>query len=112
MKRSVGLTGTDQTFTDVITLTLDYIFAEANRSLLSFEKRYNKTVSKIILVGGGAALKGLPDLAKNNFNTDAIAGNPFDKVATPAFLEKVLNETGPEFAVAIGIALRELQENE
>jgi type IV pilus assembly protein PilM len=112
MKRQVGLTGTDKSFTDIITLTLDYIFAEANRALLSFEKKSNKTVSKIILVGGGAALKGLPDLAKNNFNTDAVAGNPFGKVATPAFLEKVLNETGPEFAVAIGIALRELQEIE
>ncbi len=112
MKRSVGLTGTDQAFTDVITLTLDYIFAEANRALLSFEKKYNKTVSKVILVGGGAALKGLPELAKQNFNTEAFAGNPFGKVATPAFLEKVLNETGPEFAVAIGIALRELQEQE
>ncbi len=112
MKRSVGLVGTDQKFTDVIVLTLDYIFAEANRALLSFEKKFNKTVSKVILVGGGAALKGLSDLAKNNFNTETVAGNPFGKVATPAFLEKVLNETGPEFAVAIGIALRELQESE
>lgn len=112
MKRTVGLLGTDQAFTDVIVLTMDYIFAEANRALLSFEKKYNKTVSKVILVGGGAALKGLPDIAKKNFNTDAVAGNPFGKVATPAFLEKVLNETGPEFAVAIGLALRELQEQE
>jgi type IV pilus assembly protein PilM len=112
MKRTVGLLGTDQTFTEVIVLTLDYIFAEANRVLLSFEKKFNKTVSKIILVGGGAALKGLPDIAKKNFNTDAVAGNPFGKVATPAFLEKILNESGPEFAVAIGLALRELQEQE
>lgn len=112
MKRTIGLLGTDQSFTDVIVLTMDYIFSEANRALLSFEKKYNKTVSKVILVGGGAALKGLPDIAKKNFNTEAVAGNPFGKVATPAFLEKVLNETGPEFAVAIGLALRELQEQE
>ncbi len=110
LKRSIGLSGTDQNFTDIIVLNLDYIFAEANRALLSFEKRYNKTVSKVILVGGGAALKGLSELAKQNFNTEAVAGNPFGKVATPAFLERVLNETGPEFAVAIGLALRELQE--
>ena len=31
-------------------------------------------------------------------------------VVAPAFLEKVLRDTGPEFAVAVGIALRRLQE--
>ena len=37
---------------------------------------------------------------------------PFNKVSTPAFLEKILRETGPEFAVAIGLALRKLAEEE
>jgi type IV pilus assembly protein PilM len=112
MKREFGLIGPDKNLTDVITLTLDYIFSEAQRILLSFEKKYNKAVSKVILIGGGAALKGLADLAKNNFKTEVVAGNPFNKVATPAFLEKVLRETGPEFAVAVGLALRKLQEEE
>lgn len=112
MKREVGANGTDKTLTDIITLTLDYIFGEANRILLSFEKRYNKSVSKVLLVGGGAALKGLSELAKANFKTEAMAGDPFGKLASPAFLENVLKETGPEFAVAIGIALRKLAEEE
>lgn len=112
MKREKGADGTDKTLTEIIVLTLDYIFAEANRTLLAFEKRYNKTVSKIILVGGGASLKGLPELAKANFKTNANAGDPFNKLAAPAFLEKILKETGPEFAVAIGIALRRLSEEE
>ncbi|MDB5266622.1 MAG: Type pilus assembly protein PilM [Parcubacteria group bacterium] len=112
MKRQVGATGEDETLTQIISLTLDYIFEEANRTLLAFEKKYNKTVSKIILVGGGAALKGLPTLAKANFKTDAVQANPFSKLATPAFLENILKETGPEFAVAIGVALRKLAEEE
>ncbi len=112
MKREVGAAGEDKGLRDVVTLTLDYIFAEANRTLLSFEKRYNKAVSKVLLVGGGADLKGLIELAKNNFKTDVELGNPFSKLATPAFLEKVLKETGPEFAVAIGLALRKLAEEE
>jgi cell division ATPase FtsA len=64
----------------------------------------------VVLIGGGSALKGVVDVAKNNFQTEVVAGNPFSKVVTPAFLEKVLSETGPEFAVAMGIALRRLQE--
>ncbi len=110
MKRQVGAAGEDKNVTDIIGLVLDYIFAEANSSLLAFEKKHNKTVSKVVLVGGGAALKGLSELAKNNFKAEVELATPFNKVSAPAFLEKILRETGPEFAVAIGLALRKLSE--
>lgn len=112
LKREVGLTGSDQNFTDVIRLVLDYVFAEANTTLLAYEKKFNKTVSKALLVGGGASLKGIIDLAKNSLKTEVELGLPFNKVAAPAFLENVLRETGPEFAVAVGLALRKLAEEE
>ena len=110
IKRESGLMTEDKNVSDIISLTLGQIFTEANRTLLAFEKKRNKTVSKVMMVGGGAALKGLVDLAKNNFQTDVVVANPFGKLAVPTFLEKVLEETGPEFAVAIGLALRRLAE--
>lgn len=112
MKRQVGAVGEDKNLTDLIVLNLDHIFAEVNNAILAFEKKHNKTVSKVILVGGGSALKGLSELAKDNFKTDVVIANPFNKVAAPAFLENILRETGPEFAVAIGLALRKLSEGE
>ena len=112
IKRESGVLGPDKNVTDITKLVLDYIFSEANTSLLSFEKKYNKSVSKVILVGGGAALKGLSDLAKTNFKTQVEAALPFNKLSAPAFLENILRETGPEFAVAIGLALRRLAEEE
>lgn len=112
MKRDTGASGEDKTLKDIIILTLDYIFAEANHTLLSFEKKYNKAVSKVVLVGGGASLKGLAPLAEANFKTSVEAGNPFGKVVAPAFLETILKETGPEFAVAVGLALRRLGEEQ
>ena len=98
--------------TDAIILTLDYIFAEVNNTILAFEKKYNRAIAKVILVGGGSALKGLSDLAKSNFKAEVVSADPFNKVSAPAFLEKILRETGPEFAVAIGLALRRLGEEE
>lgn len=112
MKRQTGAAGEDKGVNEVIALVLDHIFAEANSTLLAFENRYNKTVSKTILVGGGAALKGISELAKASFKTETELAEPFAKVAAPAFLEKILRETGPEFAVAIGLALRKLAEEE
>lgn len=95
---------------DIIGITLNYIFTEVNHIILAYQKKYNKNISKIILVGGGSALKGIVDVAKTNFQTEVTGGDPFSKLLAPAFLEEILRETGPEFAVAVGVALRRLQE--
>ncbi len=112
MKRDKGLLGVANGIgiKDIITTTLDYIFSEANHIVLGYEKQYHKNISKVILVGGGSALKGVVDIAKKSFQTDVVSGDPFSKVVAPAFLEQSLRETGPEFAVAVGAALRKLQE--
>lgn len=111
LKRESGLLG-DKQLADVIKLSLDYIFDEANHTLLSYEKKYNKAVGKVFLVGGGATLKGLAPVAEESFKTQAILGDPFSRLVAPAFLEAVLKDAGPEFAVAIGLALRRLAEEE
>ncbi len=96
--------------TDIITLTLDYIFSETNRVIFNYQKKYNKNVSQVILTGGGSLLKGFLELARERFETEVVLGDPFAKCVAPAFLEPTLRGAGPEFAVAIGLALRELQE--
>lgn len=110
LKREKGVMGDDKNLDEIIGLGLEHVFSEANRVLLSFEKKHNKAVSKTVLVGGGAALRGLAEIAKSNFKTEVEMGNPFGKLSAPAFLESILKATGPEFAVAIGLALRRLSE--
>ena len=112
LKREQGLDGVINGIEvkSVITITLDYIFTEANHVVLAYQTKYKKNVSKVVLVGGGSALKGIITVAKNNFQTEVVTGDPFDKTIAPAFLDKVLHDTGPEFAVAVGVALRRLQE--
>lgn len=115
MKRQFGLTDTTPdgvSVANIIQLTLDFLFTEANRAILNYEKKYNKSISKVLLVGGGSSLKGLEPVAQKNFQTEVLGGNPFSKVITPAFLDEVLKQTGPQFAVALGLALRRLQELE
>lgn len=89
--------------------TLERVFSEANRVLLSYGKRYNKNVSRAILTGGGASLPGLSTHANELLQTEVEIASPFTRTEAPAFLDKVLREIGPSFAVAVGLALRELQ---
>jgi type IV pilus assembly protein PilM len=111
MKKDFGLFGnpTEKSLADIIKVHIDYIFSETNNVLLGYEKKYNRTISKVIFTGGGSLLKGLKEVAVNNFRAEIEIGRPFSKVSAPAFLEKVLENMGPEFAVALGLALRKLQ---
>jgi type IV pilus assembly protein PilM len=112
IKRSVGMgktvDGVD--LSEAVSIVADSIFSEANRFLFDFQKKKNQNMKSVFLTGGGSALRGFRDLAAQNFKTEVISGDPFEKVETPAFLENILKVTGPEFTVAVGAALRCLQE--
>lgn len=112
VKRSYGTSpeNMDKNVGDIIALSLEYIFSEANRIILSHERRYKKNISRAILVGGGVKLANFSEFAKKGLQTEVVMGDPFSKTETPAFLENVLRTTGPEFAVAVGVALRRLHE--
>ena len=91
--------------------TLTRVFSEVNRVLLSYGQRYNKNVSHVVLTGGGASLPGLAAFAKQNLSAEVDVANPFGHTEAPAFLEGVLREIGPGFAVSVGLALRNLRHN-
>lgn len=114
IKRTIGISDEpeNKNVKEVITLNLDYIFSETNRVIGSYQRKYSKNISKVVLTGGGTLLKGFLDLARARFQTEVVEADPFSKTEAPAFLEPVLRTAGPEFAVAIGVALRKLQESE
>ncbi len=111
IKKEFGLygNGADKSVAQIIEVHTNYIFQEANSVLLNYEKKHGRIVSKVIFTGGGSLLKGLPEVAANNFRAEVTVGHPFNKVGAPVFLAKVLESIGPEFSVALGLALRKLQ---
>jgi type IV pilus assembly protein PilM len=109
LKRSVGLDASiDPKVEKIAHLSVSYIFTDINSIVFAYEKKYNKNVSKIFFVGGGSLLKGLLEAAKTNFHAEVVYSNPFSKTEAPAFLTPILETSGPEFAVAVGLALRQL----
>ncbi|MFT5180054.1 MAG: type IV pilus assembly protein PilM [Candidatus Paceibacteria bacterium] len=102
----------DEDILRVSDLVLSPIFSEVNSVLLNFQKSRNKSVSKVMVVGGGALLEGFVERAKKQIGIDVVPGDPFSKVETPAFLQDILKKTGYAFSTAMGLALRKLQEME
>ncbi|MFA6278565.1 MAG: type IV pilus assembly protein PilM [Candidatus Paceibacterota bacterium] len=91
-------------------LVFSRIFSEARRVLMQYEMSHKKSITSIVLTGGGGVTKELGAYAKNVFSIDVQVADPFAKTEAPAFIRPVLAEIGPEFAVAVGIALRKLDE--
>lgn len=92
----------------IVRPSLDYIFSEASNAILAYEKSCGKTVSKAILSGGGSMMSGMTDFASAKFNFEVVLSDPFSKVESPAFLSEVLKNIGPQFGIALGMALRKL----
>jgi len=112
IKKKQGLTGNvkDQNLREIASITLEYIFSEIRRVLLNYQKKYEKNIGNIYLSGGGSELKGLKEMTESSLMAPVLMANPFAKVEYPAFIEGTLREVGPEFSVAVGLALRKLQE--
>ncbi len=94
---------------DVGSAVLEFVFSEARRIYLTYQRKEGKAISQVVLVGGGAELQGVADIAARYFDASIAIGSPFNKVAAPAFIAPVLKSTGPSFASAVGLALRALQ---
>lgn len=112
LKKQLGVISnpTNPQVAEVVRLSTDFIVGELQSVLLSYEHTHGKTINKIILSGGGALLPGFIEIIREKTGREVVLGNPFSKVGVPPFLEKILEQTGPEFSVAVGLALGKLGE--
>lgn len=105
LKRAKGLTGSEAGGA-----ALEFVFSEARRIFLTYQRKEGKAISQVVLVGGGAALKGIEKVIASYFDAKVVVSSPFDKVSAPAFIGDVLKEAGPSFSSAVGLALRGLNQ--
>ncbi|AKM83830.1 TPA: hypothetical protein DCZ46_00640 [Candidatus Campbellbacteria bacterium] len=114
-KIKVGVSGntpTEKEVSDIVYSSMEYIFGEVNKTFLAYQKKYNKNVDKLVITGGGSIINGMTEFAKSHTEVEVEISDPFSKVEAPAFLAPLLKQVGPGFAVALGLALRGLQQME
>ncbi len=110
-KRKLGLSAqAEPSLIQSLELSLGPLLSEISRTAVAYEQRVNQPLGSMVFTGGGAALKGFKEFAQTKIQNEVRIADPFSKTQAPAFLEGILKEAGPEFAVAVGLALRRLQE--
>lgn len=109
LKRQVGISAESNQpeIRDAILVNAQYIIGEIKSILLQYERQSQKVITKIFLTGGGSQLPGFTELVATSFGVETVHGDPFDKADAPEFMRPVLKQAGPEFTVAVGLALKD-----
>lgn len=95
----------------VVEQLLQPILNEINYTIGEFRRQEDHQqahVEKIIITGGSAHLPGMVSYLSNKLNINVYVGDPWARVSVPEALRPVLDEIGPRFAVAIGLAMRDI----
>lgn len=86
------------------------LIVEVTETLRYYIAQEKTSVEKIFVCGGFALTKGFVDVLNNNLEATAVLWNPFIKMPcleNPQ-LEKMLQENGPAFSVAAGLAMQRI----
>ncbi len=82
--------------------------AYSTNLFLGQKSNQDKRIDKIILTGGGALLPQLSEHLSKAMSLRAYVGDPWARVVYPEALRPVLNQIGPRFGAAIGLAMRDI----
>lgn len=109
-KRDIGLTasGTNSGILKTIENTIGPIINEIKYTFNLYQSQSPKGIDKIILTGGSSFLPGLENYLSEIFQLKVYLGDPWARISYPMEMKPILQEIGPQFASAIGLAMREL----
>ena len=107
-KRDIGMGGSSK-IPRVIEGILKPVIDEMHYSLKLYQDQLGKRVEQVILSGGSSYLPNLGEYFSKILNIRVVVGNPWARIAYPEDLKPALDEVAPRFAVAVGLALREIK---
>ncbi len=87
--------------------TISPVVNEIKYNFSLYQSQSSQPIEKIILTGGSSFLPMLPEYLENLFQVKVYIGDPWARVSYPEELNPVLDEVGPQFASAIGLAMRQ-----
>jgi type IV pilus assembly protein PilM len=95
----------------IVLPALESITGEAARIISAYqEKNKEARIDGVVLSGGTAGLRGITDYFTRVLGIKTIVGNPWKRVIFNEKLTSAIGKMGPSFSVALGLALRGVEE--
>ncbi len=110
LKNEIGLSDRieQQEIAGILEPLIESFLREIERVMNAYNRENERKIEKTILSGGGARMKGLVNFIARMFGIEVSIGNAFKRITYPQFMQPILRDVSPHFAVAVGLALREL----
>ncbi len=87
----------------------DVVVSEINRALTFYQRKNpSDTIKRVMLCGGSAKLPGLIVYLAQSLGVEVQIGDPWVFIGSDPELAQKLNQFAPDFAVAAGLALKEV----
>lgn len=112
LKYDLGIQALDSSDSEVSQIVVDSIAPIVNEikyALNLFQEKYKKKTEKIVLSGGSAYLPNLVNYLAKILDSKVIIGDPWARVKYDPELKPLLTQIGPGMAVAVGLAMREME---
>lgn len=110
-KRDFGISAGQSTVSQIpktIEFVVSQIINEIRFVLNLYRSQGSSPIEKVVLCGGSAFLLNLPEYLEKTLSMKTFIGDPWARVVYPLELKPGLQEIGPRFAVAIGLAMRQV----
>ncbi|MDP3953935.1 MAG: pilus assembly protein PilM [bacterium] len=109
LKRSFGLRQEENNvISKAMSSLIDRMGFEANRTISGYELKHGTKIGKVILVGGLVNMPNFVAYFKQKMGREVAIGNPMARVSAPPEIEKINAELNSTFAIAIGLAMRNI----
>lgn len=100
--------GGESTIPNAIKDSLQPIINEIQYVFELYHNQGSVQIDRVVLAGGSAFLPNFPAYLSQLLKVPVYIGNPWDRVTIPVDLKPVLDNIGPQMAVSIGLAMRNI----
>ena len=109
LKRKIGLKPSDENIvSEAMSSLVDMMVFEAKKTISNYESSKSVKISRILLVGGLTNMPHFMNYFEKKLNLNVYSANAFARIIYPQQLSPVIQELANTFAIATGLAMREL----
>lgn len=109
LKKKLGLKEMDENvINSAMKSLIDMMVFETKKTITNYEETKNQKVSKVLLVGGLTNMPNFANYFQQKLGREVYLGNALARIVYPQTLSSVIQELASTFAVATGLAMREI----
>ena len=109
MKRNFGIKDSDSNvIRQAMSSLIDMMAFEAKKTIHNYEEQKGVKISNVMLIGGMANMLNFANYFGEKLGMPVSLGNSFARIVVPKELEGLKGELNSTFAVAAGLAMREI----